>query len=350
MMDECDGKHKRILILVEEEDGQIASITFELLRAGRELADKIGGILCTAVLGHEVVDIANESTNFSDECYCLNQILLADFQVDLYVHALEKLCKNINPDIILMGQTLDNLDLAPRLAYKMGTELITDCIGFDIDQETGRLLCMKPVYGDNAIAIFIIEKKPHMAMLRSKVMGAIGRSSKKGKVFDFDPALDGSLAKTELIKTVTGESVSLDKADAIVAGGRGLKIEGDKQEGFKQEGLKQEGLKQLEELVGVLKKFFSKVELGGSRPLVDAGWLPPSRQLGLTGEKANPQLYIAVGISGASQHLSGILGSKKIVAINKDERAPIFKSADYGVVGRYEDVVPALIKKLKELP
>jgi len=345
MTDECDGKHKRILILVEEEDGQIASITFELLRAGRELADKIGGILCTAVLGHEVVDIANESTDFSDECYCLNQILLADFQVDLYVHALEKLCKNINPDIILMGQTLDNLDLAPRLACKMGTELITDCIGFDIDQGTGRLLCTKPIYGDNAIAIFIIEKKPYMAMLRSKVMGAIGRSSKKGKVFNFDPALDGSLAKTELIKKVTGERVSLDKADAIVAGGRGLKIEGDKQEGDKQE-----GLKQLEELVGVLKNFFGKVEVAGSRPLVDAGWLPPSRQIGLTGEKANPQLYIAVGISGASQHLSGILGSKKIVAINKDERAPIFKSADYGVVGRYEDVIPALIKKLKELP
>jgi electron transfer flavoprotein alpha subunit len=348
MIDESGGRGRRVLILVEEEGGRIAPISFELLRAGRELADKLGGMLCTAVLGNEVGNIANECIYFSDECYCIDQILLANSQVDLRVHSLEKLIRNVNPEIILIGQTLDNLDLAPRLAWRMGTGLITDCIGFDVDGESAVLLCTKPVYGDNATAIFILENKPYIATLRSKVMDAIGRSSKKGKVINFDPMLNPSLAKTELIKTVTGESVSLDKADAVVAGGRGLRIQ-EKEEADSEELDKQKGLKMIGDLVEVLRKFFGKVELGGSRPLIDAGWLPSSRQVGLTGERVSPQLYVAVGISGASQHLSGMLGSKKIVAINKDERAAIFKSADYGVVGGYEDVLPAIVKKLREL-
>lgn len=326
---------RRILIVAEKEVGKVASITFELLRAGRELADKIEGNLSVAVLGHEVGDTAIEIAHFSDEVYSVDNTLLATFQGDLYVHALENLCRNIDPDIVLMGHTLDNLDLGPKLACKMGTKLITDCISFDIEAETGNLLCTKPVYGDNALATFITEKKPRMATLRPKVIEGMERSIDKGEVISFDPAIDSSLAKIELLKTAPGESVSLDKADAIVAGGRGIK--------------KVERLKQLEDLIEVLKRYFGKVELGASRPIVDAGWLPSSCQIGLTGEKTSPQLYIAIGISGASQHLSGVLGSKNIVAINKDEQALIFNSADYGVVGDYGEVVPALISKLKEL-
>jgi electron transfer flavoprotein alpha subunit len=230
---------------------------------------------------------------------------------------------------------MDNLDLAPKLACRMGSRLVTDCIGFDVELSTGHLLCTKPVYGDNAVATFIVEKKPYMATLRPKVMEDIERIPTKGKVINVDIVIEESITKVELIEEIPGETVSIDKADAIVAGGRGIK--------------KVEGLKQLEELIEILKKYFGKVELGASRPLVDNGWLPSSRQLGLTGEKASPELYIAIGISGASQHLSGILGSKKIIAINRDEQAPIFSSADYGVVGEYEHVIPAIIKKLREL-
>lgn len=330
------GKDKRVLIVVERGDGGIASATFELLLAGRQLADELEGKLCATVLGHEVGDAAHEIAHFSDEVYALDNPLLAAFQVDLYAHALEQLCRSIDPDIVLLGHTLDNLDLAPRLACKMGTKLITDCIGLDIEPDTGHLFCTKPVYGGNAVATFINAKKPQMATLRPKVLEVMERSPTEGEVIRFDPAIDESLPRAELIEIIPGESVSLDRADAIVAGGRGVK--------------EVEGLKRLEKLIEVLKRHFGNVELGASRPLIDAGWLPPSRQLGLTGEKATPELYIAIGISGASQHLSGILGSKKIVAINKDEQAAIFQSADYGVVGRYEDVVPALIKKLKELP
>ena len=328
-------EQKRILILAEKEDELFAPITFELLRAGSELAANAGMKLCSAVLGCEVGEISEEMAHFSDEVYVLDHPLFAVFQVDLYAHALEQLCRSIDPDIVLMGHTLDNLDLAPRLACRIGTHLITDCIGLDIEPETGHLLCTKPVYGDNAVASFAIDKRPRMITLRPKVMEGMERRTTKGKVTHFDSAIEESLLRTEVLETIPGESVSLDKADAIVAGGRGVKAI--------------EGLKHLEELIEVLKRYYGKVELGASRPLIDAGWIPSSRQLGLTGEKANPELYIAIGISGASQHLSGIVGSKKIIAINRDEQAAIFESADYGVVGEYEAVIPAFIKKLREL-
>lgn len=330
-----DKQDKKILILAETEDGEIGSMTLGLLRAGRGLADKIKGELCTAVLGHNVSEPAIEIAYFSDEVYLLDNTLLATFQVDFYTNTLEQLCRKIDPDIVLMGHTIDNLDLAPRLAYRMGTQLITDCIDFDIDPESWHLLCTKPVYGDNAVAIFMCTKKPQMATLRPNIMEDMERGSTKGKVINFEPTIDKSTVQLELVESVKGESVRLDKADAIVAGGRGIH--------------KIEGLQRLEELIEILRRYFSKVELGASRPLIDAGWLPHSRQVGLTGEKASPELYIAIGISGALQHLTGIFRSKKIVAINKDEQAPIFNYADYGIVGDYEEVVPALIEKLKEL-
>ena len=174
-----------------------------------------------------------------------------------------------------------------------------------------------------------------MATLRLGKMTDIEPCQVKGNIIRFDPPIDTSLIKTESVGKILEESVSLDKADAIVAGGRGIK--------------RIEGLKCLKGLIDALKRYFSKVELAASRPLIDAGWLPHSRQLGSTGEKASPQLYIAIGISGASQHLSGILGSKKIIAINKDEQAPIFDSSDYGVVEEYEKILPAFIEKLRDL-
>lgn len=325
----------KILILAEKEDGKTAYLTYELLRAGQDLANKAGGVLCIAVLGNKVGDISKEMARFSDEVYALDHPLLVDFQVDIYVHALEMLCEKLKPDTVLMAHSLDNMDLAPRLACKIKAQLITDAIRLDIDLKQGELYCDKPVFGDNAVATFIIEKRPRIVTLRSKVIEAIEKGEKNGSVIPFALIIKRSLASTESIKMVPGETVSLDKADAIVAGGRGIK--------------QIEGLKQLEGLAEILKKYFGKVELGASRPLVDAGWLPSSRQLGLTGEKVSPELYIAVGISGASQHLSGVIGSKKIVAINKDEDASIFESSDYGVVGECEAVVPALIQKLREM-
>ncbi len=334
-MSDIKRENGRILVLAEIDDGRVAPITFGLLGMGKRLAEDIRGTLCVAVLGNAIHDISNEITNFSEEVYSLDHSLLGEFQVDLYAHALEGLCRNIRPYVMIIGHTLDNLDLAPRLAHKIGTDLITDCIHLDIEPEGKHLLCTKPVYGENALATFTIEKKPLMVTLRPGTMTDIGRCQVRGKIIPFELTIDRSVIKVESVEKILGESVSLDKADAIVAGGRGIK--------------KIEGLECLQDLMGALKRYFSKVELGASRPLIDAGWLPHSRQLGSTGEKASPQLYIAIGISGASQHLSGVVGSKKIIAINKDGEAPIFDSADYGVVDEYEKIVPPFVEKLKDL-
>jgi electron transfer flavoprotein alpha subunit len=217
----------------------------------------------------------------------------------------------------------------------MGTEVITDCTQLNIEAETGHLLCSKPVYGAKFIATFRLEKKPYLVTLRSKAWEPIIPRATKGEVSSFTPVLEEVSAKVEWINKIKEESISLNKADAIVSAGRGIK--------------NSEGLSQLKGLIDILGSFFSRVELGASRPLVDAHLVPSSRQVGLTGEKVAPELYVAVGISGSSQHVTGILGAKKIVAINNNPKAPIFQVADYGIIGNFEEVVPALIRKLAEL-
>jgi electron transfer flavoprotein alpha subunit len=325
----------RIFVLVEREGPTIAPITFELLGMGKRIVTELRGILCAVTIGHEVIDISSKITHFVDEVYSVDHLQFKSFKAELYINVLEQLYQDVNPDVVLMGCTLNNLDLAPRLAYRMGVPVITDCIRLAVEPETGHLLCTKPVYGGKITSILKLMKKPYMVTLRPKAMEPVGPGSATGRIIDVDPVIDESTVKVEMIEKINEETVSLDRAKAIVAGGRGVK--------------NAEGLGQLKELVGVLKKYFGKVELGASRPLVDAHLVPSSRQIGLTGEKVAPELYIAVGISGSLQHLTGVLGAKKIIAINTDTKANIFKVADYGIIGSFEEVVPALKKKLDEL-
>lgn len=334
-MDNISREQRRILVLAEREDREIATITFELLGIGRKIATELKGTLCLAIIGNEIANITEEIVHFADIVFSIDHTLLASFKPELYASALEQLSQNVKPDTILMGHTLDNLSLAPRLAYKMGLEVVTDCISLAIEPGTGHLLCTKPVYGAKVISTFRLEKKPYIATLRSKAVEPIGVSPTRGEVIHFVPVIDESLVKIELINTIKEDSVRLNKAEAIVAGGRGIKNE--------------EGLEQLKQLVKVLRKYFDRVELGASRGLVDTHLVPSSRQIGLTGEKVSPELYIAVGISGSFQHVTGILGAKKIIAINNNPKAYIFEVADYGVIDRFEEVVPPLITKLKEL-
>lgn len=335
MMSNISKTDQKILILSEIENGELIPLTFELLQIGRSLADKVKGVLCTVVFGKETSALTEYVAQFSDEVYCIDDPLLEVFQTDLYTHLLEKLCSQISPEIILIGQTVNNIELAPRFACRMGAKLITDCIFIDIDEGTGSLLCTKPIFGDRANAVFVAESKPKMVTLRPRSVEPIKQSGNTGRIHNLNIPVDESLKVAEIMRTVPGDSVSLDKADAIVAGGRGIKDA--------------DGLGMLGELAVSLKKYFNNVELGASRPLIDAGLLPKSRQIGQTGEKVTPQLYVAVAISGSSQHISGIAGSKKIIAINKDSDATIFGVADYGIVGQYESVLPAWIGKLKEL-
>jgi electron transfer flavoprotein alpha subunit len=324
-----------ILVLVEREGLGIAPITFGLFQAGRKLTDQTGGNLCSAVLGNEINPLSQEISQYADEVYSLDHPLLQNFDPELQTSALDQLCQYVNPTAILMGHTINSQNVAPRLAYRMGLEVITDCIQLNIEAETGHLLCSKPVYGAKFVATFKLEKKPYLVTLRSKAWEEIIPRAIKGEVFPFALVLEENSAKVECIKKIKEESISLNKADAIVSAGRGVKDS--------------DGLSQLKGLINILGNFFRGVELGASRPLVDAHLVPSSRQVGLTGEKVAPELYIAVGISGSSQHVTGILGAKKIVAINNNPKAPIFQVADYGIIGNFEEVVPALIRQLGEL-
>ena len=334
-MEEISQEHGRVLILAEREGIGFASITFGLIGVGRKIATDLKGLVAAAVLGHEISDLAKEMAQFADEVYSLDHPLLGDFRPELYTSALEQLCQELGPDVILMGSTHNNLDLAPRLASKLGVEVITDCIDLGIDLETEHLLCTKPIYGAKVISTFRLERRPYIATLRRKEVGPITSRPDLGEVIHFNPTIDVSLMKVEVIRGIKEENVSLEKAAVIVAGGRGIKDA--------------EGLGRIKELINVLGNYFKKVELGASRPLVDSRLVPSSRQVGLTGAKVAPQIYIAVGISGSMQHLTGILGAKKIIAINIDPKANIFKVADYGVVGSFEEVVPAFERKLEEL-
>jgi electron transfer flavoprotein alpha subunit len=325
----------KILILAEKEGPAIESITYEMLGLGEKIATDLKGKLAVAVLGHEIADASKEMARYAEEVYSLDHNLLASSRPELYGIALKQLCQKVNPDVLLMGYTLNNLSLAPRLAYELGVEVITDCIKLAIEPGTGHLLCTKPVYGAKMISTFILRRKPYMVTLRPKAAEPIGPVNYRGEIIHFDPVIEESMVEVEVIERIKEETVSLDKAAAIVAGGRGIKDAG--------------GLEQLKELIKVLRKYFTKVELGASRPLVDAHLVSSSRQIGLTGKKVSPELYIAVGISGSLQHLTGIMSAKKIIAINNDPKSHIFKVADYGVVGDFEDVVPALRGKLEEL-
>lgn len=325
----------RVLVLVEREEHEIAPITFELLQAGRELTDQIGGYLCSVILGNNIDNVSKELSQYADVVYSLDHSLLASFNPDFYTSALNQLCQSLNPTVILMGHTLNNQNVAPRLAYIIEVEVMTDCIQLAIEAGTGSLLCSKPVYGAKFISMFKLEKEPYLVTLRSKAWEPIIPCATKGEVIPFTPVLEEASSKVECIKRIKEESISLSKADAIVSAGRGIKDA--------------EGLGQLTGLIKILGNYFNRVELGASRPLVDSHLVPSSRQVGLTGEKVAPELYIAVGISGSLQHVTGILGAKKIVAINNNPKAPIFQVADYGVIGNFEEVVPALIKKLEEL-
>jgi electron transfer flavoprotein alpha subunit len=281
-----------------------------------------------------VAHIAAEAITYgADKVYVVDDPLLKDYRTDAYVAVVEKVAKQANPRILLMGQTTIGRDLAPRAAFRLSTAVTLDCIALEIDASTKQLLQTKPVYGGNARAIYTMETLPQMATVRAKAMSALAPdSTRKGEVVTIAAGLDPAAIKTVVLQKVVQEveGIKLEDASIIVAGGRG--IGGP------------EGFKQLEELAKLLKG-----AVGATRPPCDAGWVPDTIQIGLTGKIVSPDLYIAVAVSGASQHLAGCSGSKNIVAINRDPEANIFKEARFGVVGDWKKIIPAFQAKVKEL-
>ena len=323
-----------VLVVAQTAGEDLNSTSQELLEAGRRVSDALGEDLSVGVLGQSVEKAAQQAIHGgADRVYAVTSPLLADYQADLYLAAIETLCKETSPNVVLIGRTEEGRELAPRLAFRLGVGLAQDCLEVSVDPDSKRLLANRPVYGGNAVAVVGCEYTPQIAAVRPKVYEpGEPDPSRQGEVVSFPVDLDASQAKNRIMERVEEEStgVKLEDARVVVSGGRGL----GGPEPF-------EDLEELAKLLGGA--------LGASRAAVDSGWIPIAYQVGLTGKSITPDLYITVAISGASQHMAGCSGAKVIVAINKDAEANIFKEARYGVVGDWQQVVPAFREAVLEL-
>ena len=328
------AEYKGVMIFGEATEGKLASIATELLGCGRKLADDLGQELSAVLVGSGISNLAQEAIAFgADKAYVVDDPLLKDYQTDSYVSVMEKVVGQVMPQVLLLGQTSIGRDLAPRLAFRLNTAASMGCLELAIDPESKLLLQTKPVYGGNAQAVFICESYPQIATVRAKAMAPLERDeSRQGEVITVDAGLDPSAIRTKVLEKVPEEvaGIRLEDAEVVVSGGRGIGSA--------------EGFEQLEELARMLKG-----AVGATRPPCDNDWVPAGAQVGLTGKIIAPELYIAVALSGSSQHMSGCSGSKTIVAINKDPEANIFREARFGVVGDWKKALPAFAEKVKEL-
>jgi len=325
-----------VVIIGEAKEGSLDTRTLELLNAGRKLAADCNAKLAVFLIGDEIDGAAQEALSYGpDKIFKVEHSLLKNFQADLWLESIEQAVKQINPEILLMNHSFIGMEIAPRLACRLETRLTTDCIDFSIDPKDGLLLRTKPVSGGNALSVFKCQGKPQMATMRGKVFEPAQQADSQGEIVDIVPEIDESMIKVESLEIVKEEVISLDKANVVIAGGAGLEEE--------------EGFEILDDLRRVLSKSFGNVMIGCSRVAVDKGWITTDNQVGLTGAMIAPDIYVAVGISGAIQHLVGMVKSKKIIAINTDSGCNMFKVADYGIVEDFEEIVPLLVEKLEEL-
>ncbi|ACB85451.1 electron transfer flavoprotein subunit alpha [Natranaerobius thermophilus] len=325
-------EYKGVWVFAEQRDGELMPVTIELLGEGKRIAKEIGEELSAVLIGDNVEDLTKELFAYgADNVYLCQDELLKNFTTDGYTKVLTNMINDYKPEIILIGATHIGRDLAPRVASRVNTGLTADCTQLDIDSEDNKLLQTRPAFGGNIMATIICpDHRPQMATVRPGVMQkAEKEDSREGKVVNVEANVthDDINISVKEIKKEKKAVVNLEESDIIVSGGRGL----GNQDGFKM-------LQDLADKLGGV--------VGASRATVDAGWIDKDHQVGQTGKTVRPGLYIACGISGAIQHLAGMEGSECIVAINNNPDAPIFKVADYGIVGDVYEVVPKLIEAL----
>ncbi|MGE5751142.1 MAG: FAD-binding protein [Nitrospirota bacterium] len=326
--------YKGVWVFAEQHKGSVATVALELLGEGRKLADKKKTKLSAIFIGHGIKDKAKELIAYgADIVYIADDPGLKDFNDDSYAAILMTLAKQHKPEIILAGATAIGRSFFPKVASALHTGLTADCTVLDIDTESGHLHQTRPAFGGNIMATIVSPNhRPQMATVRHKVMKPAPRNaSRTGDIVEIRYTHSGDL-RTRVIKTIEelSETVNICEADIIVAGGRGLG-----------------GAKNFQMIEDLAKALGGAV--AATRGAVDEGWIPYSHQVGQTGKTVCPKLYIACGISGAIQHVAGMQSSEVIVAINKDPDAPIFNVATYGIVGDVHEVVPILIKKIREL-
>lgn len=324
--------YKDVLVFAEQKDRRVVSVSYELLGAGRRLADELGTKLLAVLLGADESEARELIKWGADRVIVCSDPALEKFNDDTYSEMLARIIHEQKPSIVLAGATPVGRSFIPRVAAKIRTGLTADCTSLEIDKETKHLLQVRPAFGGNIMATILCpDYRPQMATVRPRVMKkGEYHADRTGEIIHVD--LDNIESRTkviEFVKEVSEVSVNLHEAEIIVAGGRG--IGGEK------------GYKMLQELAEALGG-----AVGASRAAVDEGWIPYSHQVGQTGKTVNPKIYIACGISGAVQHLVGMQSSDIVIAINKNPEAPIFNVATYGIVGDLFEIVPLLIKKIKE--
>ena len=328
-------QYKGVWVFVEQTEGEPASVSWELLGVGADLAKKLGVELCSVVIGDKVEELCQESFAYgAARAYLVDDKVFHYYRTETYYQAICHLVEKYKPEIVLIGATGLGRDLAGAVATKLGTGLTADCTGLAID-EKGFLLQTRPAFGGNIMATILTERtRPQMASVRPHVMPMLERDdSRHGEIIRESLALkeeDIATKVLEVIKESKSGDVDVAAAEVIVSGGRGMC-------GGENFSLLQE---LADELGGVV---------GCSRAVVEAGWMPIERQVGQTGKTVRPKIYFACGISGAIQHLVGMQDSDVIIAINRDRQAPIFEVATYGIVGDVLQVVPAITRRAREL-
>ena len=326
--------YKGVWVFAEQRKGKVQPVAFELLGKARELARDLGCDVSAVLLGERLEEEIQELIwRGADKVYVVEKMQLANFQDEPYTNVIAGLINKYKPEIFLCGATLVGRSLISRIAIKIKAGLTADCTGLEIDKEKNILLQTRPAFGGNIMATIISPAhRPQMATVRHKVFPESQSDMKRaGKIIreNVDNATLNSRSRLLDIIDEIESTVNLAEADIIVSGGRGLKAP--------------ENFKLVEDLAKALG-----AAVGASRAAVDSGWLPYSHQVGQTGKTVCPKIYIACGISGQIQHLVGMQSSKIIIAINSDPYAPIFKVANYGVVGDLFELLPALTKKLQK--
>ena len=323
-----------VLILGELAERKVATITKELLGVGRRLAGELNDKLSALIVGSGIRDSSEEAIAYgADNVYLVDDPLLSEYHPDSYTAVITEACQQVRPSIVLLGHTDIGREVAPRIAARLKCFAGMDCVGLSVDQDSKLLVQTRPVYGGNAMAVLVAEGcSPQLATVRPRAMAPLEPdSSRKGRIIDLKVKIDSSVLKAKLLATVNQETegIKLEDAEVIVAGGGGIGGA--------------EGFDLLRELAKVLRG-----AVGATRVPCDEGWVPDNLEIGQTGKIVKPNLYIAVGISGASQHLAGVLESKYVVAINNNPDANIFTVSNLGVVADYREAVPALIKECRE--
>lgn len=320
------SKYRGIMVVVEQRDGKAKSVSWQLLGESKRMADKLNAPLMALVIGNNVRHIAEEAIGYgADIAYLCDSSELENYRTRPFSRICLHVIREYKPEIVLMGATYTGRDLAGAIATHLPTGLTADSTMLDVDEE--RLLhASRPAFSEKMMATILCKQfKPQMATVRSGTFEALPFDpARTGEIVEVQPVLAPDEIATEVLEFIEAQDrVDLEDAQVIVAGGRGI----GGAAGF-------ETLKQLAKEMGGT--------VAASRAATDAGWIDHAYQVGQTGSTVRPKLYVAIGISGAVQHVVGMQNSDYIIAINKDPEAPIFKIANYGIVGDWMDVVPAL--------